>query len=73
MPSPECRITGEFYLTAAKIRDSGAAFEQMRERVKDPLALRALSQVYARPELTPQEWRDFAISVCEATAPRETT
>jgi hypothetical protein len=60
----ECLAIGELYYTAAQLRDRGHPLKQVLTMAGDQRVKRSLRHVYAKPDMTPDEWRWFAIGVC---------
>ncbi len=63
----ECEAAGNLYLEAARIRDSGVRLEDAVRQVRLPTARLSLLGVYARPDMSADQWKYYAIGVCIGT------
>lgn len=62
--SPDCVAIGELYRAAAELRDRGRPLREVLRMTADSRIRRTMIHVYERPDMTPQDWRWFAIGVC---------
>lgn len=60
----ECVIVGEMYELAARIRNTGRPLARVLQQATDNRIKRTLIHVYTRPDMSPMEWKWFAIGVC---------
>ena len=63
---------GNLYYQAATIRDNGRPVQEAVALAPPPFKA-AIRYVYARPDMTPEQWRWFVIGVCVAEQAKEGT
>lgn len=60
----ECQVAGDLYFEAAAIRDGGISLNDATSRLRSKAARDAIAHVFARPDMTPEQWRYFAVGAC---------
>lgn len=66
-----CLTIGELYHDAALVRDKGQPLAEVQALIQNDRVKRIVALVYDRKDMTPDQWRWFAIGVCVGGDERE--